>query len=190
MTQRELLIEYYKKYPNKDIKHKDAVDWATAEWLEREGEVFRDPDRGIRKLYEEGFLIKVKKGVYKYDPNAVKNKKLEDFTEKQKQEILKKDGYKCVICGQGRREGMELHVDHMEPKERGGKAIVENGQTLCSAHNMMKKNLKQTEAGKKMFIRLYDLAKKKDDEKIQDFCSEILKVYEEHNINGHIEWKK
>ena len=55
---------------------------------------------------------------------------LEDFTLAQKQEILKRDSYKCVICGKGEKEGMELHVDHIKPKDKGGKAIVENGQIL------------------------------------------------------------
>ena len=54
----------------------------------------------------------------------------------------------------------------------------------------MKKNFKQTETGKKMFIRLYDLAKSQGDEVLQNFCTELLEVFEKNNINGHIEWKK
>ncbi|MCY4290003.1 MAG: hypothetical protein OXC63_15630 [Aestuariivita sp.] len=38
-----------------------------------------------------------------------------------------KDNYQCVICGQGKREGLALHADHIRPKELGGKALVENG---------------------------------------------------------------
>lgn len=41
-----------------------------------------------------------------------------------------------------------------------------------------------------MFIRLYELAKKENNETLQDFCSDILRTYETHNINGHIEWEK
>lgn len=61
---------------------------------------------------------------------------------------------------------------------------------LCSQHNFIKKNLKQTETGKKMFIRLYDLAKKENNKELKEFCAEVLKTYEEYDINGHIEWKK
>lgn len=115
---------------------------------------------------------------------------MEDFTQKQKDEILKRDGYKCVICGRGTKDGVELHIDHIKPKNLGGKADIENGQTLCAQHNFIKKNLKQTETGKKMYIRLYELSKKEGNKVLLEFTREILKVYERFDINGHIEWKK
>ncbi|MBI5808208.1 MAG: HNH endonuclease [Ignavibacteriales bacterium] len=190
ITQKELLIEFFKNNPNRNIEHPEVVDWVTQEYKKRTGLVFRDPDRGIRKLHQSGFLIKVKKGVYRYEPELEQYKELEDFTEKQKSEILKRDGYKCVICGKGIEDGVELHVDHIKPKDLGGKATIENGQTLCSQHNFLKKNLKQTETGKKMFIRLYELAKKENNQKLIEFTSQILEVYEANDINGHIIWKK
>lgn len=190
LTQLNLLMEYFEKNPNRDIPHPEIVDWATKEWQKRTGTVFRDPDRGIRRLHQDGFLIKVKKGVYHYNPDGVNKRNLEDFSAAQKAKILERDGYKCVICGRGKKEGVELHVDHIKPKDFGGKATIDNGQTLCSQHNFIKKNLKQTETGKKMFIRLYELAKKEKNKKLQDFCAEILQTYEDHDINGHIEWKK
>ena len=117
-------------------------------------------------------------------------KNIADFTSTQKKQILKRDNYKCVICGRGLKDGVELHIDHIKAKDFGGEAILENGQTLCDQHNILKKNFKQTETGKKMFIRLYELAKKQGDKKIIKFCKEILLVFEKNNINGHIEWKK
>lgn len=190
ITQLDLIMEYFISNPNRDIEHPEVVDWAVAEYKRRTGKVFRDPDRGIRTLAQKGLLIKVKKGVYRYDPDFVKNRELEDFTPQQKKIILERDGYKCVICGMGPKNGVELHVDHLKPKDRGGKATIENGQTLCSVHNFRKKNYGQTETGKKMFIRLYELAKKEGDNEIQTFCAAILEVFEKLDINGHIEWKK
>ena len=72
----------------------------------------------------------------------------------------------------------------------GGKAEIENGQTLYAQHNFQKKYYKQTETGKRMFIRLYELAKKNNDKELLKFCEDVLKVYEKNNINGHIVWKK
>jgi len=129
----------------------------------------------------------VKKGIYRYDPDFQIKNNLEDFTQEQKNIILKRDNYQCVICGRGLRDGVELQVDHIKPKSLGGKAVIENGQTLCAQHNFIKKNLKQTETGKKMYIRLYELAKKEDNKELLRFCKAILKVYEKYNINGHIE---
>lgn len=190
LTQTELIKNYFIEHPNKDIPHPEIVDYVTAEYEKLTGQKFRDPDRAIRKLSQEGFLIKVKKGVYHYDPDFILKRELEDFTEAQKKEILKKDGYKCVLCGLGKKDGVELHVDHIKPKDLGGKATIENGQTLCGKHNYLKKNFKQTETGKKMFIHLYELAKAEDNKEIQKFCTDILNVFDKYDMNGHIEWKK
>ena len=43
----------------------------------------------------------------------------------------------------GKKDGVELHIDHIKPKDFGGEATIENGQTLCAQHNFIKKNLKQ-----------------------------------------------
>lgn len=190
VVQSDLIMMYFRKNPNRNIEHPEVVDWVVSKYKKRTGEVFRDPDRAIRKLHQNGFLIKVSKGIYRYEPSQVAERKLEDFSEEQKKIILERDGYKCVMCGRGVKDGVELHVDHIKPKDLGGKATIENGQTLCAQHNFIKKNLKQTETGKKMFIRLYELAKKEGNKGLLDFATQILEVYEKNTINCHIVWKK
>ena len=189
-VQKDLIIEFFKKNPNRGIKHPEVVDWVVATYKKRTGNVFRDPDRAIRQLSQRGFLIKIAKGIYKYDPQKAHKRKLEDFTAAQKEAILKRDDYKCVICGRGKKDGVDLHIDHIKPKDFGGEATIENGQTLCSQHNFIKKNLKQTETGKKMFIRLYELAKTEGNNDLKEFCADVLETYEKYGINGHIIWKK
>ncbi|OFY96207.1 MAG: HNH endonuclease [Bacteroidetes bacterium RIFCSPLOWO2_12_FULL_31_6] len=190
ISQIDLIKEFFINNPLRDIPHNEAVQWLLYEYKKRTGYVFADPDRGIRSLSQKGFLIKISKGVYRYDPDFVQNRKLEDFTPIQKIQILERDNFKCVICGRSRQDGVELHIDHIKAKDFGGKATIENGQTLYAQHNFLKKNFKQTETGKKMFIRLYELAKVQEDHTLQKFCTEILEVFEKNNINGHIEWKK
>ncbi len=158
-TIKDLLIEFFEAHPNEDMPHGPVVDWVEGKYVRLYGKKPRDTWRAIRNLHEAGFLIKVRKGVYKYDPSAVKKIELEEFTQEQKEAILKRDGYRCVICGRGIKDGVELHVDHIKPRYLGGTSAIENGQTLCAQHNFIKKTLKQTETGKKMFIRLYELAK-------------------------------
>ena len=190
ITQAELVMEYFTMHPNRPIAHPEVVDWLTDEYQERTGKIFRDPDRAIRKLAQEGKLIKLAKGVYKYDPDLIANPELEDFTPAQREQIFKRDSRRCVMCGKGQRDGVEIHADHIKPKDLGGQATIENGQTLCATHNFRKKNLKQTETGKKMFIRLYELSKSVGDHEMRDFCRNILEVFEEHNVNDHVEWKR
>lgn len=190
VTQEEILKEFYQNHPNEDIHHSEIVGWVTDEYKKRTGKVFADPDRGIRKLQQNGFLIKVAKGVYRYDPEYISNPNLEDFSESVKKQIFERDGYKCVHCGKGKNDGVEIHADHIKPKDKGGKAILENGQTLCASHNFKKKNYGQTETYKKAIIRLYELAQHEDDQPVLKFCREVLAVYDANNINGHIEWKE
>ena len=190
-TQLGLIREFFQNNPDRDIKHSEAVDWLVSEWLKRTGTVFRDPDRGIRSLSQQGFLMKIGKGIYRYDPTlATARKDLEDFSQSQKQAILKRDNYKCVICGKGKKDGIELHVDHIKPKDKGGKAVVANGQVLCAQHNFRKKNLGQTETGKKDVIQFYEYAKEFGDKDLLKFSAQVLEFYEESRINGHIVWHK
>jgi len=185
-SQLDLLLEYYKKNPSRDIEHPEIVDWATEEWKKHTGKIFRDPDRGIRQLHQKGYLIKVKKGVYRYDPEAVNKRSLEGFTHKVREAIFKRDGYKCVICGRGIAEGVEIHADHIKPMDKGGKATLDNGQTLCSQHNFLKKNLGQTTLGKRYFLRLYKSAKKSKNKNLITFCKEVLSIFDKYNIDTDI----
>ncbi|WP_257842571.1 hypothetical protein [Helicobacter sp. 13S00477-4] len=105
--QLDFILEYFKKYPNQDISHPQAVDWISNEYKEKTRKVFRDVDRGIRSLHQRGYLIKVKKGVYRYEPNFILRDDLEDFYPQLRKQILERDGYKCVICGMGKKEGVE-----------------------------------------------------------------------------------
>lgn len=186
----DFIIQFFKDHPKQDLPHSPVVDWVEEQYRKLYNKKPRDTWRAIRKLHEEGFLLKVKKGVYSYDADVIKKRKLQNFTEEQKRHILKRDDYKCAVCGKGKKEGIELHVDHIRPKYLGGLASEENGQTLCAQHNFIKKYLNQTETGKKMFIRLYELAKKENNSSLLKFCKEVLEIYEKNNINGHIEWVK
>ncbi len=190
MSQMELIFSYYRERPHEAIPHAEVVDWATAEWQRRTGKVFRDPDRSIRKLHQEGKLLKLSKGVYAFDPDLSRTRQLEDFDARQKELIMQRDAHRCVVCGAGQADGVELQVDHIKPKDKGGRATIDNGQTLCAMHNFRKKNLGQTETGKKMFLRLLNLAQQEGDQKLCEFITDVLLTYERHGINGHIQWKR
>jgi hypothetical protein len=183
-------MEYFQKHPNEDLEHGPVVDWVTEQWKAQGHKTPpRDPWRVIRQLHQEGWLIKVKNGVYRYDPETAGRIELDDFTEEQKRAILERDEYRCVVCGKGKKDGVELHVDHIKPRHLGGKSEIENGQTLCASCNFRKKIYKQTETGKRMFIRLLQMAQKEGDETMSAFCQEVLQVYEKYKINDHIQWQ-
>jgi len=182
----KLVLEYFKMHPNEDLSHGPVVDWVEMQYVKSGGTKPRDPWRTIRKLHQEGKLIKVSKGVYRYDPSYVHEVELHDFPSEVKEEIFKKDNYQCVVCGRGRKDGVELCADHIKPKDLGGSNTADNGQTLCTEHNLLKKNYSQTAAGKKYFIKIYETAVAINDERMIRFCREVFDVYDKHSINGHI----
>lgn len=131
-------------------------------------------------------MVKVRKGVYRYEPDHIKEAELFDFPTNIKAAIFQRDNYRCVACGRGRAEGVELCADHIKPKDKGGDNSVGNGQTLCMEHNLIKKNYSQTEAGKRYFMRIYEQAVAKGDQNMIRFCKDVFDVYDKHKINGHI----
>ncbi|MEK6935752.1 MAG: hypothetical protein AABW67_03115, partial [Nanoarchaeota archaeon] len=52
--------EFFEKHPNEEVEHGRVVDYVF-EHIPKA----RDPWRAIRKLYQEGWLIQVRKGIYK-----------------------------------------------------------------------------------------------------------------------------
>ena len=186
-----LVLDYFQKHPRQDLRHNDWIDEVSEQYrrLNNKENLPRDPWRAARKLHQDGYLIKIGKGVYRYDPEYVHNPKYEDFTAAQKRRILETGEYRCARCGRGLAEGVELHIDHIKPKDQGGKATLENGQILCAEHNFLKKNLNATESGKRMFINLYEVAKREESDKFVAFTREILEVFDKFDVNGHIEWK-
>ena len=55
-------------------------------------------------------------------------------------DVLRRDGFKCTICGATQAEGAKLHVDHIIPVSKGGKTELRNLRTLCDLCNLGKSN--------------------------------------------------
>ena len=83
----DLIMEYFKKHPDKDLHHGPVVDWVEKQYLKLYGRKPRDPWRQIRQFHQEGKLIKVRKGVYRYDPDYAKEVELFDFSSKTKESV-------------------------------------------------------------------------------------------------------
>ena len=67
-SQTEFVKKWFIKRPNRDVSHEESKAEIEAEYFEITGKRFEDVDRSIRKLAQIGFLIKIKKGWYRYDP--------------------------------------------------------------------------------------------------------------------------
>lgn len=60
------------------------------------------------------------------------------MTASLRYEILKRDGFRCVLCGKSAQDGAVLHVDHIKPVSKGGKTEPHNLRTLCEECNLGK----------------------------------------------------
>jgi len=62
--------------------------------------------------------------------------------------IFKRDGYKCVYCGEGQKS--VLTIDHVYPQSKGGPNTWTNLVTACKKCNNEKDNLTLQEYGKEI----------------------------------------
>ncbi len=64
--------------------------------------------------------------------------------------VFQRDGWRCVSCGIKATDNdtVILHVDHINPRSKGGKNELENYQTLCGKCNIGKSNRDNTDLRK------------------------------------------
>ncbi len=74
---------------------------------------------------------------------ASQHKTGRDPSLRLRRRVLQRDNFKCCTCGASPAItlGVELHVDHIFPWEKGGETVLENLQSLCSRCNLGKSNL-------------------------------------------------
>ena len=188
-SQRSFVLEWFKANPRRSVGHAESKRAIEETYFEKFRERLEDSDRAIRKLAQEGKLIKESKGVYRYDPDHAEGRiNLQDFDGPTKLAILARDGHCCVVCGRGHSDGVELQIDHRIPREKGGEGSLRNGQTLCGAHNYQKKILSQTSFGRKLFANwradlMADDSNSVERERLIRFCDEVLRLYDQHGID-------
>ncbi len=57
------------------------------------------------------------------------------MTDSLRYDIMKRDGFRCVLCGARQADGVRLEVDHIKPVSKGGKTVPSNLRTLCDRCN-------------------------------------------------------
>ena len=62
------------------------------------------------------------------------------LSDSMRYDIMRRDGFRCVLCGLSAKDGAILHVDHIIPVSKGGKTEMSNLRTLCEKCNIGKSN--------------------------------------------------
>lgn len=128
----------FNKYEEKYIKEIKVTD---PHFIEVDMEIYYVSPRGRNHytknttytLFTLSHLAKQITEKKKYQSNAAYERSL--MTESMRYDILKRDGFRCQICGASAQDGATLHVDHIIPVAKGGKTIKKNLQTLCNRCN-------------------------------------------------------
>ena len=84
--------------------------------------------------YEEAQKIKeqreIRSGQIEYERSLM--------TASLRYEILKRDNYRCQLCGSSAQDGVKLHIDHIVPVSKGGHTTTDNLRVLCDRCNLGK----------------------------------------------------
>ena len=60
------------------------------------------------------------------------------MTDSLRYDVMRRDGFRCQLCGVTAKDGYKLHVDHIIPVSKGGKTEMQNLRTLCERCNLGK----------------------------------------------------
>lgn len=182
----EYVLDFFKKNPNKLLKLEDIDEGIKKDYLEDTGSTKIYTNRDVRSLYAQGYdkklngyLDRPKKGYYIFKQGKKPTIFKSPFPEKVKIEIKKRDKYKCQMCGMKETPDNILAIDHVIPEDKSGKGVKENGITLCTKCNNIKKNHDLTTFGKKFFKKHLKISKSSGDKETSKFIKEILKVFDE-----------
>ena len=62
------------------------------------------------------------------------------MTASMRYEILRRDNFRCQLCGSTAQDGVKLHIDHIVPVSKGGHTTPENLRVLCDRCNFGKRD--------------------------------------------------
>ena len=88
----------------------------------------------LKSFFDEFLKLKLQRQTRQYQIKVERAK----MSDSLRYDILKRDNFRCQICGSSASDGVKLHVDHIIPVSRGGKTATENLRTLCDRCNMGK----------------------------------------------------
>ena len=88
----------------------------------------------LKRYFEHTIKLKEKKQTRQYQIKMERAK----MTDSLRYDILKRDNFRCKICGSSAQDGVKLHVDHIIPVAKGGQTVPSNLRTLCDRCNMGK----------------------------------------------------
>ena len=135
-------LSYEERLFNREILQKPQMDvtiYCKATYTSPQGRNHYWKERSfsyseLESIFNRTMQLKSEKQTRQYQISVERSK----MTDSLRYDILKRDGFRCQICGSTAQDGVKLHVDHIIPVSKGGKTIPSNLRTLCDRCNLGK----------------------------------------------------
>jgi hypothetical protein len=137
----DLMIQWYKEEQLSSQIIADKVYQETGISVTAKGIQYILKLLGIARNKSEARKVGIRRGRIDYNPLRKPIKSVElrkGISLKRRYEIMKRDNFRCVLCGVNAKE-TKLIIDHIVPVTGGGTNGVDNLRTLCMACNHGKK---------------------------------------------------
>lgn len=146
LAKDESQIEYYeqitKSMPGKVLQRHGIVDYADNAFVLNVNNLTKEKSSELIKLCDD----KIKK--YEEERGkriwAHRSRDSKEVPGSLRYQVLSKAKFRCELCGIPADE-KALDVDHIVPRNKGGKTVLENLQSLCYTCNSQKRDLDDTD---------------------------------------------
>lgn len=139
----------YNRYNDIETQECDLITYSNVKTYENIEFIIQYTSPAGRNHYEKSIDIDIldlmdilniikDKDSYKQSEEYKKKHERQLLTPGLRYDIMKRDGFRCVICGRTAEDGVKLHVDHIKPISKGGLTVPENLRTLCQDCNLGK----------------------------------------------------
>ena len=132
--EKKLFTKMTQRPPERDISIYCEITYTSPQGRNnyRNNAVFYFSD--LQSIYERVKRQKAEQETKEYKIKHERSK----MSASLRYDILKRDNFKCQICGATQNDGVTLHVDHIVPVSKGGKTEWSNLRTLCERCNLGK----------------------------------------------------
>lgn len=129
VTEPSIICRHSYSSPQGRNSYYDERQYSFEEWVQKYAEI---KEQITRKSSEE----------------YIRKKERRKLTPSLRYDVMKRDEFKCVLCGRHASDSVQLHVDHIVPIAKGGKTTFDNLRTLCQDCNLGKRDKYDAKGGK------------------------------------------
>lgn len=122
--------------PQTDVTIHCEIRYTTPAARNVYGRSFDYDFKRLRELFDYAKQVK-KESETRQEQIKIERAKM---TDSLRYDIMRRDNFRCKLCGSTAEDGVKLHVDHIVPVSKGGLTVKSNLRTLCDRCNLGKRD--------------------------------------------------